>query len=168
MRRNLISQFQPSSRRSGVMASVATMNRIVQSPVSCVISLSGSAVSCPFKPAQIIQASGVSATTNTIGLRMNRTRLSLVIRSQKRGGRRCSSVVLLEVHAGVERRHLVAVPVEQQRGALKELADPPLPGLRPSWMILRRVHVGVEPVFLGRTLLPGVQRLLVRERDSDD
>src|SRR5690242_19665592 len=64
------------------------------------------------------------------------------------------SVVDIEIHAGVQARDLVRVPVEHQRGPAARLADPLLGGLTPAWMIVIRVHVAEEPVLGGRQQIP--------------
>src|SRR5580658_6994914 len=55
-----------------------------------------------------------------------------------------SSEILLQVHALVHIRHLIAVAVEHQRVPLKEFANTPLLGLAPARMVNIRIHVGVK------------------------
>src|SRR3954470_13204741 len=95
--------FHPVSRLSGVSASVMQMNRIVQTPVSLVRSLSGFALRFPVNPAQTSQAHGARLARNTIGF--------------------SSLIILPQIHAGVQPGHLIAVAVEQHRLAHEELAD---------------------------------------------
>src|SRR2546423_777799 len=66
---------------------------------------------------------------------------------------RPTSVVLLEVHAGVHARDLSAVTVEHQRFSLEELADAALGRLAPPWMVDVRIHVRVEAVLVGGLIL---------------
>src|SRR5437762_7388703 len=107
--------FQPVSRRNGVSASVTQMNRMVQTPVSFVRSLSGFALRFPVSPAHTSQAHGTRAARKTIGLRI--------------------LIVLPQVHAGVQTGHLVAVAVEQHRLAHEEFADAALLRLTPPRVI---------------------------------
>src|ERR1700722_5626799 len=97
--------------------------------------------------------SGVSDATKTVGLSANRpVRLDSL-----------TSEIPLQVHAGVEARHLGAVAVEHQRLAPEELADAALRRLAPARVVHRRVDVRIEAVLAGRLVLPGVHRLLLDE-----
>src|ERR1051326_1327969 len=103
-------------------------------------------------------AAGTSAARKTRGLRPNRT-----ARSESLKG---ALEIPPEIHAGVERRDLVAVAVEHLRlVALEEARQPLLGRLAPARMVDRRVHVGVEPVLVRRLQLPGVHRLFLDEPD---
>src|SRR5688572_32978122 len=74
----------------------------------------------------------------------------------------------LQVHAAVEVRDRVGVPVEGQGGAARELPDAALAGLAPARMIDLGVHVGVKAVFFGAGAVPSGARLLLDEADFYD
>src|SRR5207245_6184290 len=171
--------FHPVSLRSGVMASVMQMKRSVQTPVSLVRSLSGFALRLPVSAAQTSQAAGPRDAANAHTLR---TRI-VIAEGGSRTADDCGlepsalrnpqsamslSVVLSEVHAGVQARDLVAVAVEHQRLAHQEFADAALGRLAPARMIDRRVHVRVEAVLVRRLFLPRVQGLLLDELHLHD
>src|SRR5579885_214229 len=61
-----------------------------------------------------------------------------------------SSIIFVEIHAGVQRSHLIGVAVEHQRRALEQIADAALLLLGPARMVVVRVDVGVKAVFVGR------------------
>src|SRR6266478_6200115 len=75
--------------------------------------------------------------------------------------------VLFQVHAGVEACHLV-VSIEHQGWAFEEFAQAAFLGLAPARVIDIRIHVGIETVFAGSGLLPGVQGLVAGKADADD
>src|SRR5215472_17646757 len=77
-------------------------------------------------------------------------------------------VVALQIHAGVERRDLVAVAVEHERLAASQLADTPLVGLAPARMAHFWIHVGVEAVLVGRGPVPRGLGLVLGEADAHD
>ena len=117
MRLNLSNQPQPLSLRKGVTASVMSKKRSVQSPVARVMNSAGLAPSHSGKtttPATS-RASGSSASTNTAILSaVSFAGLSCMAR-EPRANRPPPSEKFLQVHAGVQLRHLVAVAVEQLR-----------------------------------------------------
>ena len=62
--------------------------------------------------------------------------------------------ILPQIHAAIQRRHLIGIAVEQQRRLAFDVenaagADEALGGLRPARMIDVRVHVGVKPYSFG-------------------
>src|SRR5436190_8751975 len=112
-----MSEGLPSNLRSGVTHSVITRKRIVQSPVMCSMCSTG------FAPRSSFRNSRNSSPTGT---RHNRNTTTLSHRIMAR------LVVLLQVHAGVEACHLVAVAVERQRfDAREHVRQPMFGGLRP-------------------------------------
>src|SRR5450830_1820179 len=80
------------------------------------------------------------------------------------------SVELLQVHAGIQRRHLGLVAIELEGLALlgkqAVLTDAALGGLAPARVVHLGVHIGIEAVLVGRRLVPGRARLLVGEADA--
>src|SRR3954465_10890064 len=83
------------------------------------------------------------------------------------------SVVRLQVHAGIEAGNLVGVAVEGQGGVAAggeeaTFADPPFARLAPARMVDCGIDVGIKSVLSGIACLPGVERLLVGQRDADD
>src|SRR5215470_17486867 len=70
-----------------------------------------------------------------------------------------SSVVLAQVHAGVELCNLISVAIEHQRRAAEKLSQPALLGLAPAGVIYVGVHVRVEAVFMRVGHIPGGGRL---------
>ena len=83
-----------------------------------------------------------------------------------------ASVVLGEIHRGVQIRHLIGIAIEQQRiphvGAEKAAWKAPLTSLRPTWMGNLRIYVGVEPILFRSHRLPRRTRLLVYKADPHD
>src|SRR5690349_11543857 len=144
---------RPKTTRSGVMARLVSKSRSVQSPSVFVTKLMGLAVRSPVHPRHASIARGARQTAHTPI--MSATRPRRVMGSLPR-----ISVVFLQVHSGIEGRHLVRVAVEGQRLATPELADPPLGGLAPARVVDGRVDVRVETVLLRRGLVPGRLRLL--------
>src|SRR5689334_15157814 len=162
MRRKRMASFHPVTRRSGVTPSEMITNAIAQSPVRLSVSAIGSApMGGNDSPmcAVIVDASdgssrgshpsrsrarGISAATKITRL----TRTIFFFND--------ASEILAKVHALVERRDLILVPVEHHRRPIPELAQPPLAGLAPSRVIDHRVHVRVEPVLVRRHHLPRV------------
>src|SRR5271165_3488501 len=95
-----------SSLRKGVTIRVVTTSRMVQSPVKCVMYSRGLAVRSPFHVRQASHNAGARPARNTRTLthrRFNIVRLS---------------EILLQIHAGIEAGHLVAVAVEHLRGMI--------------------------------------------------
>src|SRR4051794_9531529 len=72
----------------------------------------------------------------------------------------CSSLSCLvlevgaQVHPRVEMGNLAGVAIEGECPSPTGLADALLGRLAPAGMIDVRVHIGVKPVFIGRTLVP--------------
>src|SRR5215472_11720198 len=112
----------------------------------------GLAPSPPVAARKSRRASGARHTTQAATL------------SQIRPRRNMRSVVLLQIHSGVERGDL-GVTVEHRRLSPAELSDPPLGGLTPARMVDVRVHVRVEAVLLRSGGVPGRLGLLVHETD---
>src|SRR5580700_11099691 len=74
--------------------------------------------------------------------------------------------ILLQIHAVVEAGNLVSVTVEHQRRlALAEdrRADAAFGLLAPTGMVDVRIHIGIEPIFPGRHIIPRSGRLVRRE-----
>src|SRR6266496_1466580 len=72
-------------------------------------------------------------------------------------------MILAQVHAGIEARHLVAIPVEHQRLPFQEIADPAFPGLAPARMVYVWVYVGIKAILLGIHCAPGSRWLVFYE-----
>src|SRR5690349_6717094 len=101
----------------------------------------GFAPALPRRARMPVETAGDRANTKT------RTLARRMGRGASRGGvHRGRSVVLLQVHPGVERRDLIAVAVEHDGRPAEELADTALARLRPARVIDGRVHVRVEAV----------------------
>src|ERR1041385_3275696 len=66
-----------------------------------------------------------------------------------------SSVIFLQVHAGVKACYLVAITIEHERWAFAEFANAAFGGLAPARMVFLRVHVGIKTVFVRGHLVPG-------------
>src|SRR3954465_14843278 len=79
-----------------------------------------------------------------------------------------SSVILLQVHAGVKACYLITIAIEHQGWALAELANTALAGLAPAWMVFLRIHVGIETIFIRRHFVPCGRRHEVCEADLHD
>src|SRR5271157_6255414 len=137
------------------MLSVVSRNTSVQVPVENVITWMGFAPSAECSAFHARRTSGARQARKITGLMY----FGFTIR--------CSEI-LLQVHSAVQRRHLVAVAVEHQRGTLEELADAALLRLAPARMVHIRVHVRVEPVFVRCCLRPGRDRLLIHQPDLYD
>src|SRR5438552_19195554 len=129
MRRNFTRPGQRSSLRSGVMASVITRKRRVQSPVQCVMNSIGFALRSCWYAFQPSTASGTrhSAKTGIFNHRM--------------------SIVLAQIHAGIELSHLVPVAVEHQRFAFQELTEPAFVRLAPARVIYFWIYIRVKAIF---------------------
>src|SRR5436309_6137732 len=97
------------------MASVTQRNRSVHTPVSFVISLSGFALRLPVTAAHTSQPNGTSDATKTSGFRTKRTTRSVASLKSQVSSPGVPSVVLSEVHAGIQARDLIAVSVEHER-----------------------------------------------------
>src|SRR5438552_8885497 len=167
--------FHPVSRRSGVTDNVMQRNRSVQIPVSLVTSLSGFALRWPVSAAQSSHAAGIRLARHTAAFRSRPPRITFrgtdphsLSLGRAATAPRATSVVLLQVHAGVPARNLSAVTVEHQRFSLEELADAALGRLAPPWMVDVRIHVRVEAVLVGGLILPRVEGLLLDEADHHD
>src|SRR3954469_21628375 len=164
MRLKRITAFDPVNLRKGVIARVMATKRSAHTPVSLVRSLSGLALRFPVVAAQTSHANGPRLAAKTSGFSPHRSARSETFTRQLS----TALVVLLQIHAGVHARNLVAVAVEHQRPAFQELADAPLGRLAPPRVIDGGVDVRIEAVLLRRRFLPGVQRLPFRELDLDD
>src|SRR4029450_6337335 len=124
-------QDQPLRMRSGVAARLASRMRKVQSPSVLVMKLMGLAPRSLRQARWPSQASGARHA-------IHRTTLSAVRPRRAIGDR--GLVVLLQVHARVERRDLIAVAVERQSFPAAELADASLGGLAPARVIHSGIH----------------------------
>ena len=62
--------------------------------------------------------------------------------------------MLLEIHSGVKRGHLIRVSVERESLLFTKVANSSLPFLTPAGMINDRVYVGVKAVFVWRGYIP--------------
>src|SRR5579871_6639718 len=78
------------------------------------------------------------------------------------------SVVVVEIHAGVEAGHLLAVAVEHQGRATAFLANALFGGLAPAGMGMVGIHVRVEPILVRGIPVPTGGRLLRHERNLHD
>src|ERR1039458_7476214 len=153
MRRKRIRSGNPSTLRSGVTASVNTMNRMVQPPVWRVMYSIGLAVRFWFQARQQSQKIGARPAANTSTLVQRFFNML---------------VVLFEIHSVVQAGNLVAVTVEHQGRPLAEFPQPPLARLAPPRMVHLRIDVGVEPV-LGRIgHIPRGGRLAAHQADLDN
>src|SRR5713101_3136416 len=70
-------------------------------------------------------------------------------------------VILTQVHAVVETRDLVGIAVEHEGLALQKFAQAALRGLAPTGMIHRRIHIGVETIFVWSFFVPTRRRLAI-------
>src|SRR5215510_11544408 len=131
-------QDQPLMMRRGVAVKLASRMRKVQSPSVLVMKLMGLAPRLPTQARWPSHASGARHAAHTKTLSAVRPRRVMGARGL---------VVLLQVHARVERRDLIAVPVERQRLPATELADAALGRLTPARVIDRGIHVRVEAVL---------------------
>src|SRR5271157_4482273 len=145
MRRKRISSGSRKSLRAGVTASVATTKISVQSPVWCVMYSMGLAVRLWWIARQATWPSGIRQKANTGNL------IHLLLRTFRK--RSPSLIILLQVHARVERRNLV-IAIEHHGGAAEELAQAALLGLGPARVIHLGVDVGIKPVFAGGGHVP--------------
>src|SRR5688572_30078326 len=101
--------------------------------------------------ANTTESRGSAHATNRAGLM---TRRMTVVEGIEASGR---SVVLLQVHAFVQRRHFLFVAVEHQgRHARAEHAgaDLSFASLAPARMVDTGIHIGVEAVFMRRRDIP--------------
>src|SRR5262245_15280791 len=142
-RRSDICQAMPETRLSGERVRRTRRMRRAQSPSQFVMKLIGLAVRSPRHVQNARKASGSRQSNHTAALRLRWAR------------RVTASIELAQVHARVERGHLVGVAVEHERLAAAELADAPLGGLAPARVIDRRIDVGVEAVLARLGLVPG-------------
>src|SRR6185369_9903037 len=157
-RRSVIGHDRPNRMRSGVIASDASRIRKVQSPSVLVMKLMGLAPRSSVQARWAKSVSGARQIPHTATLSPIRAGRVTAVRS----------VVLLQVHPGVERRHLLGISVERKCGAAAKLTDAPLVRLAPARMADGRIDVGVEAVFLRRRLFPGGLGLLADQPDPDD
>src|ERR1017187_5363574 len=158
MRRNRMRPGGPKILRTGVTASVISRNRRVQSPVACVMYSIGFAPRSFRRNPAASSATGTRHKRNTSAFSHKRFRLADIWRS----------VVGFQIHAIVQRRNLVPVPVEHERLSLQEVAQPPLAPLAPAWMVHRRVYVRIESVLARTRDVPRRGRLLLHEPDLHD
>src|SRR5689334_4862353 len=104
-----------------------------------------------------------------MGSRPNRVRLSADRAVDAAAG---MLVVGLEIEAGVEACHLLAVAVEhQRRSPLHEqsaLADAALGGLAPARVVDVWIDVGIKAVLARVLHVPGAGGLLLGEADAHD
>src|ERR1700722_511422 len=120
--------------RSGVMAKVKATNRSVQSPVACSRNCVGFELKLPVNASQTRMPNGTRQIRNTTAFvhLLLRMEFMLIIRS----------VILLQVHAVVKARHLIAVSVKHLRGCVfEEARQAHFLRLTPSRMIHFRIHV---------------------------
>src|SRR5690349_10248356 len=118
------------------------MSRIVQSPVKWVIYSSGLTVRSSCQARQASQSAGARQTRNT-GILTHR-RLSIGL------------VVFLQVHAGIQAGHLLAVAVEDLgRMVYERRGEALLLRLTPPGVIHRRIHIRIETVLLRVRHVPG-------------
>src|SRR5438552_16410244 len=98
--------------RSGVIASVKTKNRSVQSPVVCCSVSTGFMPRSPRSNPQVSDAKGIDDTRNTttfVHLLVNSFRKFVAV-----------LVKLLQVHAVIQRSDLIAIAVKDDRLAAEE------------------------------------------------
>src|SRR4051794_3169571 len=79
-----------------------------------------------------------------------------------------SSIVLPQVHAGIQRRDLFGVAIEGQRWPALGFADALLGRLAPARVIDLRVDVGVKAIFVGPVGAPRCLGLAIDQVDLDD
>src|ERR1051326_6121853 len=91
--------------------------------------------------------------------------VALALRARLTSASIGSLEVFAQVHSGVHRSNLLAVPVEHQRRSLEEIANPPLAGLAPPRMIDLWIYIGVETVLISSLYLPCIDRLFFGEID---
>src|SRR5215218_5151090 len=111
MRRNWMTRFQPVRRRAGVTANVISNKRSVQMPVVAVISAIGLAPRLFVSAFHPSIPNGSRQTAKAPTCRSDGFHAAFFIIASL-------LEVLLQIHAGIQTRHLVSVAVEQQRFAL--------------------------------------------------
>ena len=119
-----MTRFQPVRRRNGVIASEISRNRKAQMPV---VSSSSSTGLAPSRSCSVRHASHAAGTS------ARRKIARLLQAGEHQQGN--ASVILAEIHAGVQRRHLIAVAVEHHRRPRQQIRQAPLPRLAPARMI---------------------------------
>src|SRR5205085_5324992 len=77
-------------------------------------------------------------------------------------------IVLLQIPAVIKTRHLVAITVEHQCGALTKFANAPFRRLAPARMVNVGIYVRVKTVLAGRCLVPCSRRLIVHKFNFDN
>src|SRR5690606_14879171 len=133
-RRKRANIVQPLMRRSGVTASANNKKRNAHRPVAWVNCAIGSAPSRSHQISASNHASGSSASRCTANLGHNSERCVAA-------GAVIRSVPLAQIHARVQRGHLLAITVEGQRGnavgkhATAVAGETSLGFLAPAWMI---------------------------------
>src|SRR6266849_40890 len=150
MRRNRISSGSSEIFRKGVMHSVNTRKRRAQAPVWCCRNSTGLGVRSACTALHTRKSSGPSESTKTA------TFAQLLERNLRSMN---PSVELLQVHARIQRRHLVRVSVEHQRLSHEKFAQPPLRGLAPARMIHVGIHIRIKSVLIRRIPVPRGRRL---------
>ena len=81
-----------------------------------------------------------------------------------------ASIVLAQIHSRVKMRDFVRIAIEGQGWPAIDVEEgawqASLACLAPARVRNRRVYVGVEPVFTGLQLLPGIDRLSLGKADA--
>src|SRR2546430_9804840 len=99
--------------RKGVIASVKTKNRRVQSPVVCCSVSTGLIPKSPRNNPQLNKTNGIDETRNTAPF------VHLLVSSFRKIA--AVLVELLQVHAVIQRSNLIAIAIERQCLAAEEL-----------------------------------------------
>src|SRR6266436_4793946 len=158
MRRKRINSGTLRSWRSGVMESVMTRKRRVQSPVACWMNSSGLGMVWPRTNGQMMAASGPRH-------KRNRRALVHLLTSHLLERRVCTQrfplVILAQIHTGVQAGDLIGVAVEHQSFmSFEEFGEAALASLAPAGMIDFGIHVGIEAVLLRGIEIPRSGRLV--------
>src|ERR1700680_2804623 len=148
------------SWRAGVMASVSITNMIVQPPVWWVTNSIGLAPRRPVKALQARSPSGASANRKTTAF------VHLFLRIAFNPN--TLSEILAQIHAGIERGHLVGIAVEHQGRTAQKFAQTALFGLAPAGVIDVGVHVRVETVLTRVRNIPSGRRFILHKADFND
>src|SRR5215467_14203963 len=91
-------------------------------------------------------------TSLPMGIRQRRKTTTLVhlLVSRARISKKLKSIVFLQVHAVIQAGDLIAITVEHQCIAPKELSEAALLGLAPARMVHMGIHIRIEAVLVRR------------------
>src|SRR5262245_18845561 len=161
MRRSWISRFQPVRRRTGVTAKVISKKRNVQIPVWSVISSMGLAPKVFVSAWPANMSKGMTQAINTPTFRSGCFHLVVMMASAR-------LEIFFEIHTTVELRDLIGIAIEYEGFAFGILTDSALTSLAPAWMRHIRIDVGVKPIFMRGSQLPGTYWLLLKQTYLND